>query len=213
MNKEVEKTKNKINSYLNNYLNKSVFSFNVSEKKEYKVGDRWIDDDGNEWEQKEGYKSKVRKVDINDILMPVGCPKCGNIFKSSHDQKMWNLHKMCINCVAEYETKLRIEGKYEEYEKNKIKENVKSHINNIEEEYKEFLKNSKDEINFVNVVNEKLSTVEYEKWKISSEEIVKIKKFYEDYIGNMKKEYKEGFGEEYDKIEQFDREEKEEKEK
>jgi hypothetical protein len=47
--------------------------------------------------------------------------------KKNLDEKMWNIHKICFDCVIDMEHQLRIEGKYDEYEKRKVKENLKSH--------------------------------------------------------------------------------------
>jgi hypothetical protein len=35
-----------------------------------------------------------------------------------YNKKMWAIHKTCFDCVIEYETKLRQEGKFEEYQRN-----------------------------------------------------------------------------------------------
>jgi uncharacterized protein CbrC (UPF0167 family) len=33
------------------------------------------------------------------------------------DKPFYNIHKMCLNCVVDHETKIKNEGKWEEYEK------------------------------------------------------------------------------------------------
>mgnify|MGYP007090478949 FL=1 len=38
--------------------------------------------------------------------------------KGRLDKLMYSIHKQCSDCVIKYETKLKIEGKFEEYTKN-----------------------------------------------------------------------------------------------
>ena len=40
------------------------------------------------------------------------------------DQKMKRIHGMCFDCVVDMEHKIRLEGKWDEYEKRKVKENA-----------------------------------------------------------------------------------------
>ena len=93
-----------------------------------------------------GYKSKEKeKGDIipkmteimQDVRMPLFCKECNKVMKKKLDDKMWRLYGHCFDCQIEIENKLRIEGKYEEWEKEKIKQNkiafIKDQIQTIEE--------------------------------------------------------------------------------
>ena len=93
-----------------------------------------------------GYKSKEKeKGDIipkmtkimQDVRMPLFCKECNKVMKKKLDDKMWRLYGHCFDCQIEIENKLRIEGKYEEWEKEKIKQNkiafIKDAIQKIEE--------------------------------------------------------------------------------
>ena len=42
--------------------NFKVGFYQMNVMKERKVGDRWTDSDGVEWEQKNGYRSKITKI-------------------------------------------------------------------------------------------------------------------------------------------------------
>ena len=103
---------------------------------------------GNETEKRVmvGYKSKEKeKGDIipkmteimQDIRMPLFCKECNKIMKKKLDDKMWRLYGHCFDCQIKIENKLRIEGKYEEWEKEKIKQNkiafIKDQMQTIEE--------------------------------------------------------------------------------
>ena len=93
-----------------------------------------------------GYKGKEReKGDIipkmtelmKDVRMPWFCPECDSVMKKKLDNKMWTLFGHCFDCQIKIENKLRIEGKYEEWEKEKIRKNkisfIKEAIQKIEE--------------------------------------------------------------------------------
>ena len=93
-----------------------------------------------------GYKSKEKeKGDIipkmteimQDVRMPLFCKECNKIMKKKLDDKMWRLYGHCFDCEIKIENKLRIEGKYEEWEKEKIKQNkiafIKDQMQTIEE--------------------------------------------------------------------------------
>ena len=121
---------------------------NVSfgEKKTFvkrEVGDRWTDDDGTLWEQKKGYKVKLGKLsELRQNLNKFpNCKKeiCTCTNPKRNDIKMKTIHGMCFDCVIKMEHKLKIEGKYEEYEREKILANMKSWLKGAEVE-KEALK-------------------------------------------------------------------------
>ena len=107
------------------------------------VGERWTDDNGNVWEQKKGYKVKLGKLSElrKELNTFPNCKKdiCTCTNPKRNDIKMKTIHGMCFDCVIEMEHKLKIEGKYEEYEREKILANMKSWLKGAEVE-KEALK-------------------------------------------------------------------------
>ena len=93
-----------------------------------------------------GYEGKEKeKGDIipkmteimQDVRMPLFCKECNKVMKKKLDDKMWRLYGHCFDCQIEIENKIRIEGKYEEWEKEKIKQNkiafIKEQIQSVEE--------------------------------------------------------------------------------
>tara|TARA_R110000737_G_scaffold49497_5_gene70337 strand:+ start:8348 stop:8929 length:582 start_codon:yes stop_codon:yes gene_type:complete len=100
------------------------------------VGQQWLDDDGNTWEQKKGYKVKLGKLSElrADVQTFSNCSKetCTCLTPSRNDLKMKVIHDMCFNCVISMEHQLRIDGTYDEYEKNKILENSKAWLKQAE---------------------------------------------------------------------------------
>lgn len=116
---------------------KNTVAFN--DEKEFvkrEVGEQWTDNDGNIWEQKKGYKVKLGKLsELRDSmkLFPnckKGCESHQN--PSRNDLKMQAIHGMCFDCVVEMENKLKMQGKYKEYERQKMLDNSKAWLRQAE---------------------------------------------------------------------------------
>ena len=107
------------------------------------VGDQWTDDDGNIWEQRKGYKVKLGKLSkLRDELTKFpNCKKdiCTCTNPKRNDIKMKTIHGMCFDCVIEMEHQHKLDGTFEEYEREKIHANMKSWLGKAEIE-KEALK-------------------------------------------------------------------------
>ena len=93
-----------------------------------------------------GYDKKKEKSGdkisrLSDVMkearMPMFCPECDRVMKKRLDNKFWRKMGHCFDCQIKIEHKLRLEGKYDEWEKNKIKQNkiafLKEQIQAIEE--------------------------------------------------------------------------------
>ncbi len=73
----------------------------------------------------EGDKKKKKsgdKIDrLSDIMkearMPWFCPKCKKVMKKRLDNKIWFIYNHCFDCQIKLENKLRIDGKYDEWER------------------------------------------------------------------------------------------------
>lgn len=79
-----------------------------------------------------GYdKNKIKsgdKIDrLSDIMkearMPWFCPDCKKVMKKKVDNKIWAIYGHCFDCQIEFEHKLRLDGKYEDWKESKIREN------------------------------------------------------------------------------------------
>ena len=108
-------------------------------------GETWTDDEGNTWEQKKGYKVKLGKLSEvrNDLTKFPKCEKdvCTCTNPKRNDFKMRAIHGKCFDCVIDMEHQLRIEGKYKEYERQKMLENGKAWLKQAKLE-KEALKSA-----------------------------------------------------------------------
>lgn len=104
-----------------------------------KVGERWADSSGKEWEQKEYGPSAVTRVsDIIRMETNDKCKCCGTEVRwgSKIDRKMYLKTKKCFDCLVEEETQLRIKGKFKLYETKKLLENELSYLNDIKQKLK-----------------------------------------------------------------------------
>lgn len=103
-------------------------------QQDYKEGDVW-EEDGKKWTIKNGVKQSITKLDKfkHLISLPLTCPSCKKPMKADDiNKKMYSIHKMCLGCVVEMETKLKAEGKYEDYEKNILNSNKNASLEDFE---------------------------------------------------------------------------------
>jgi len=88
-----------------------------NKKYNYSEGDQW-EEVGKQWTIKNGIKQNITKLDSLKYLavLPLTCPCCEKPMKVNDlNKKMYNIHKICFDCVIDMETKIRIEGKWDEY--------------------------------------------------------------------------------------------------
>ena len=104
-------------------------------QEDHKEGDIW-EEYGRKWTIKNGIKQNITKMDRikNLAIMPLACPCCKKPLKvNSINKKLYTIHKMCLDCVINMEAKLKLEGKYEEYEKNVVNMNKNASLEEFEQ--------------------------------------------------------------------------------
>ena len=81
----------------------------------HEEGDIW-ESDGRKWTIKDGIKQNITKLDEakKAHVMPLLCPKCKHIMKKRNDKTFYNIHKMCFDCVIDFEHDLKKQGKWED---------------------------------------------------------------------------------------------------
>lgn len=89
--------------------------------KDYKEGDVWTDAEGKKWTIKNGIKQNVTKLDT--AKTPWFCPQCEKAMSHRLDVKYWRIRNKCMDCVIKEETEIRRQGKWKEYEEDKIRAN------------------------------------------------------------------------------------------
>ena len=112
---------------------------------EYKEGDVWKEN-GKTWTIKDGIKQTISKLDAikKEVFMPLCCPKCGKVMKNQLDKPNYKAHKMCFDCVIDYEHKLRIRGEYNDYIKNLKLKNRLTEIDEMENTFLELANQSNE---------------------------------------------------------------------
>jgi len=138
-----------------------------------------------------GYDGKKEKSGdkisrLSDIMkearMPWFCPKCKKVMKKRLDNKFYMKLGHCFDCQITTENKLRIQGKYEEWEKNKIRENKISFLKDQIQAITEWKEMKSPE--FYNNVGVDYPELEKEKWDVDMKKVHKeadeaIEKFTE----------------------------------
>ncbi len=113
-------------------------------------GDVW-EEFGRKWTIKNGIKMSVTKLDRakKAVFAPLLCPNCSKPMKTEYDKKMFFLHNQCLDCVIKYETQLKIEGKYQEYEDKIVKDNANFALDEFVNGFDSFLDSMSSNNGFV----------------------------------------------------------------
>jgi hypothetical protein len=183
--KDVERMRNLIKG---NSGDSTEIQIGYSAKQEdHKEGDVW-EEGGKTWTIKDGIKQTHTKLDRikKEAIMPLFCPECGSIMKKQSDPKLYKIHKKCTDCVVEMEHKLRIEGKYKEYQKTMMVANMKDHATEMEA----YL------LDAINLSNEGFVSEngEVERWKggLDKEHATQVVKDAVKHFNNQIDEYAKG---------------------
>tara|TARA_R110000824_G_scaffold8673_2_gene39093 strand:- start:850 stop:1425 length:576 start_codon:yes stop_codon:yes gene_type:complete len=121
----------------------SGIGYNGEESISYKEGDIW-EADGKTWTIRDGIKENVTKLDkFKNVAVPIFCPKCKQNMDGQLDPYYYKSYGECVNCRAVTETKLKHEGKWEEYIKSTFNKEIDINI----EEYKNFMADMLSESN------------------------------------------------------------------
>jgi hypothetical protein len=131
--RDVQRMRNLITK---NYGDKTVTQAGYTKEiVEHKEGDVW-EENGKQWTIKNGLKQNITRLDNikKSLIIPLTCPNCSKPMKNDTlNKKMWPIHKMCFDCVITMETKLKREGKFEEYERNMTRKGIETYIKELEE--------------------------------------------------------------------------------
>ena len=133
-----------------------------------------------------GVESKLTKI-MKDVRMPMFCPKCKKVMKKKLDNKFWRISGHCFDCQVEFENKLRMEGKYSEWERKKILENKKALLHDLKQSIVEF-EQTEGKAEFLNSVGVKDVELEKEQWSMGEEKFKTILKEAKDYIQKLQDE-------------------------
>ena len=141
---------------------------------DYQEGDIW-EENNKKWTIKNGVKQTVSKHNKLKKLttLPFSCPQCNQPMKNNdYNKKMWLIHKMCFDCVIDMETKIKISGKWDEYEKSMMNINKDAMVNDFEEAVNDFI-STKNE----SYINEQGIIEDWDGGKVNDNEIKNIKEY------------------------------------
>jgi hypothetical protein len=160
----------------------TISSVGYRKKEEvHEEGDVW-EEDGRQWTIKNGIKQNISKIgDLKEsVVTPYFCPSCNKIMNKRNDKVFYKSHRMCFNCVVEFEHKLRKEGKWDEYQK-KIKN---EEIDNMIKDFKTFIEEKRYEKSDGYVTQDG----DLDRWvgKIDQERVDKYLKEGVEYLENLK---------------------------
>jgi len=190
------------------FQTKKTIGFSDAEKtakdnERHLVGDVWEDVDiatGITYivEQKDGFR--IRKPKNSEIFQEIreelrafpNCRKdvCTCAGKHPIDQKMRKIHGMCFDCTIEMEHELKKAGTYEEYERQKIRENALAWLASAERDVVMLKEAYTQASQFVSSGNGDVETWTQKMTPDEFEETVQkqFDKFKENFLNNLNKE-------------------------
>src|SRR6056300_431142 len=136
-------------------------------------------------DKQENLGGKTRESELSKVMqsvrMPWFCPKCDKAMKKKLDNKFWRLMGHCFDCQIEFENKLRIEGKFENYAQTKMLENQKSQLKDLEQSIDDFEKTGGKKV-WYNQVGVNTPELEEDKWEMGEKEFEKTIQEARDFI-------------------------------
>ncbi len=134
--------------------NQKTFGYEKQSEKKREVGERWVDAEGKEWEQKEGYKTNITKMDeVRAYLQKISkcsAEDCKTIKYSSADKKLIVKTGLCATCLAKQESVLRADGTWPFYEDYKMTLNKLGYVRDLKAQFEEALSGINTQLQMVN---------------------------------------------------------------
>jgi hypothetical protein len=118
------------------------YSGDEEDKKVRELGEIWTDSRDRTWRKTEYGRSSVTPVmDLINAENKKVCKCCKADIRwgSKQDEKIYNKTQMCFDCLIEYETNIRVKGKWKEYETKKVFENQLSYVIDVKQKIKDSL--------------------------------------------------------------------------
>ena len=141
--------------------------------------------------KEEREKSNERVEALKGTKMPWFCPECDKVMKKRLDDKMYRLHNHCFDCQVKFENKLRIDGKYEEWEEKKVLNNQLSYIKDQIESIVDWKDEASNPFDIFDSVGVKEVELKKEKWTQNKEQIEKMSEEALEELNKIKEEVEE----------------------
>lgn len=136
----------------------------TADVKERKEGEVWTSPNGQMWIYRGGIKKPLtRSTKILDAcrLECKDCHKNMKLFNDKLDDKIFPKTGRCMDCQVIFESKLKREGKYENYEKEKIFSNQRGFCLNLKAQLEDTIKCLEVSDNKIKFMNEDGSQEEW----------------------------------------------------
>jgi len=143
----------------------------------------------NSGKEPEKHGDKIDRLSdiLKEVRMPWFCPSCKKAMKKKLDNKFWRVEGQCFDCHVKMENKLRVNGEYENYEKNKILENKRAYLKDLKQSIDEF-EQTGGKATFFNEVGVAEKGVEKEEWSMGQENFDKLVVEAREYIDKLEME-------------------------
>ena len=143
MSKNLQKVQDMLDG---NYKNKIQSGYIGEKEVERNIGDKWTDSDGIEWEQKNGYRMKVSKLQNVGIFKGT-CKTCDKGILKPWDKDVYKADGRCYHCQLNYELDLKFDAPVRLFAYRRLKDfkNMKSIEKDMEQwvyEKQELLKDN-----------------------------------------------------------------------
>ncbi len=144
---------------------------------------------GYQGEKPENLGGKTRESELSKVMqsvrMPWFCPNCKKAMKKKLDDKFWRIMGHCFDCQIDYENKLRIKGEFDNWAQQKMLENQKSQLKDLEQSIDDFEKTGGKKTWYNNVgVNTPM--LEEDKWEMGKEKFDQTIQEARDFIREKK---------------------------
>ena len=122
---------------------------------------------------------------------PWFCPECNKVMKSRLDDKMYRLYNQCFDCQVKFENKLRVEGKYDEWEQKKVLNNQLSYIKDQIESIEDWKDESSKPLEVFDQVGVQDVELQTEKWSQNTERVEEMSTEALEELNKMKTDVEE----------------------
>lgn len=109
-----------------------------------KEGEVWVEK-GKTWTIHNGIKRTVSKFSSirKTLRTPICCPKCNKSMKHV-DEQVYKFNSVCLDCTIDFEHQLKIDGKYDDYERARILANAKGYVVDMDKFFNEYFQEVSD---------------------------------------------------------------------
>jgi len=140
--KDVERIRNLVKGKSGDRVTSGVGQTKTTSE-DHKEGDVW-EVNGKTWTIRDGIKENVTKLDkFKKAAVPLFCPSCKQVMDKQLDSFYYKSYGSCVDCRTEFETKLKLEGKWKSHTTEVFNKEIDKQI----EEYKNFMENALSEKN------------------------------------------------------------------